>query len=488
MMRTRSRRSTLWVVAAALVVGAACALAAGGDGTIVLKPGQNLQDVVARHPEGTRFRLEPGLYRQQTIHPKSRQKFIGQDGVVLSGAMELNTWTRQAGYWRSGRLPPPLPFHGQCSDGGELCLHREDLFFNDRLFKRVGSLDELGPRRWYYADRRAYLAQDPTGQLVELGVTPLAFGGDAQGVVLENLVVEKYASDAQEGAIYTDHARGWTITNVTARWNHGAGLSFGPETSVYGGSFSHNGQIGIVGSGGAGSRIQGVEIAFNNYAGYNPRWEAGGTKFWETTGLIVRHSCIHHNAGPGLWTDNDNVDTIFEKNKVFRNANEGIKHEISYRAIIRHNLVAHNATSRHDNWLWGSQILIQDSSDVEVYRNLVEPAGAYGNGIGVIYQDRGSGAFGPWRSVNNSVHHNTIVHRRSRGRSGIVTDTGDDRFWRDANNSFDRNIYIVAEKTSEHWTFNDLRHGWDGIRGLGYESNGELIVERPAKTELSCDR
>ena len=45
-----------------------------------------------------------------------------------------------------------------------------------------------------------------------------------------------------------------------------------------GGSFSHNGQIGIAGSGGEGSRIEGVEIAFNNYAGYDADWEAGGTQ------------------------------------------------------------------------------------------------------------------------------------------------------------------------------------------------------------------
>ena len=76
-------------------------------------------------------------------------------------------------------------------------------------------------------------------------MTPTGFGGDAEDVVLENLIVEKYASDAQEGAIFIDDARGWLLSNVVARWNHGAGLSFGPETEVQGGSFSHNGQVGI---------------------------------------------------------------------------------------------------------------------------------------------------------------------------------------------------------------------------------------------------
>ena len=202
--------------------------------------------------------------------------------------MELRRWTRGGGFWKADGLPAPLGFHGECADGRDLCSRREDLFVDGRRYERVDSLAGLGPGRWYYGDQRAYLSDDPSGRAVELAVTPLAFGGEAENVVLQDLIVEKYASDAQEGAIYADDARGWQLLNVTARWNHGAGLSFGPHTQVIGGSYSHNGQLGIAGSGGAGSQIQGVEIAFNNYAGYDPRWEAGGTKFWETTGLVVR--------------------------------------------------------------------------------------------------------------------------------------------------------------------------------------------------------
>jgi Right handed beta helix region len=488
MIRAAWRRRTFWLAVPAVLAGGACALAASDDATVVLRPGQNIQAVVARSPAGTRFHFEPGIYRQQTIYPKSGQQFIGQDGVILSGAMPLTTWTRAAGLWIAEGLPRPLRFHGECEDGGDLCQWREDLFVDDRLYQRVGSLSELGPGRWYYAERRAYLADDPTGQSVELGVTPLAFGGDAEDVVLEGLIIEKYASDSQEGAIFTDDARGWRIADVTARWNHGEGLSFGPQTLVTGGSFSHNGQMGIAGSGGAGSRLHGVEIAFNNYAGYDPKWDAGGTKFWETRGLIVQDSCIHDNAGPGLWTDNDNIDTIYQGNKVFMNANEGIKHEISYRAIIRNNIVVRNGTSGFDDWLWGAQILIQDSSNVEVDHNLVEVAAEFGNGIGVIYQDRGVGAYGPWQAVNNSVHHNTIILRGGRGQNGVVTDTDDARFWRDAGNSFDWNTYIVADRGSQYWTANDQDEAWDHIEDLGFERNGKLSVEQRTPVELSCDR
>ena len=488
MIRTTARANASWLAGLALCAGGAWALSAEDDGTVVLRPGQDFQAIVAGSPEGTRFELEPGIYRRHTIHPKSRQKFVGRGEVILSGAMELSDWSREGEFWRSQRLPPPLPFHGECLEGRELCTAREDLFFNDRVYQRVGSLEDLGPGRWYYANRSAHLADDPTGHAVELSVTPLAFGSDAKDVLLKSLIVERYASDAQEGAIYADHGRGWRIYEVIARWNHGAGLSFGPETQVKGGSFSHNGQIGIAGSGGEGSRIQRVEIAFNNYAGYNPRWEAGGTKFWETTGLIVKNSCIHHNDGPGLWTDNDNIGTIYQGNKVFLNGYEGIKHEISYDAIISDNIVLKNTTKGVDNWLWGSQILIQNSSNVKVYNNLVETANQFGNGIGVIYQERGTGAYGPWKSLNNLIYDNTIVHRIGRGQSGIVTDTGDSGFLRDGGNSFDRNTYIVADGTFEHWRFNDSNETWEGIEALGHEQAGELIVEQAIPTTLSCTR
>lgn len=475
-----------WLATLALTVGAGCVGAAERPGTVVVRPGESLQEIVEGAPEGTTFRLEPGIYRGQTIRPKSRQRFIGHDGAILNGAIELGSWTRRSALWLSAALPPALPFHGECDDGRPLCGHREDLFVDDRLYQRVASLDELGPGRWYREADRAYLADDPTGRAVELGVTPLAFAGTAEGVVLENLIVEKYAPGAQRGAIYGDDGRGWLIAGVTARWNHGAGLGFGPHTRVIGGSFSHNGQLGIGGLG-EGSLVQGVEIAFNNYAGYDPDWEAGGTKFWETTGLIVRDSCVHHNGGPGLWSDNDNLDLLYENNKVFLNAGDGIKHEISSQAIIRNNIAARNGTGRFDQWLWGSQILVQNSSDVQVYRNLVEVAGSFGNGIGVIHQDRGRGAYGPWDAANNRIHDNTIVHLGGFGQSGIVADTGDGWVWSDGGNSFDDNRYVVADAMVEHWTSNDRSGRWTDVRGLDLERNGELIVDQRAPMPLLCE-
>jgi hypothetical protein len=472
------------LVALAVAGGGPLAQEAEAPATILVRPGQDIQALVEAAPEAARFRLAPGIHRQPTIRPKSRQEFLGEEGVILSGARLLDSWTPEAGFWASEPLPDALPAHGSCADGSDSCSHREDLFVDGRLYRRAGSLADLGPGRWHRTNGRAYLFDDPSGRTVEIGTVPAAFDGTASGVVLEKLVVERYASDPEEGAIHAKEASGWLIVDVTARWNHGVGLKIGSGTRVIGGSFSYNGQLGIAATG-DGATIDGVEIAYNNYAGYDARWEAGGAKLWMTQGLVVRNACVHHNGGPGLWTDHDSIAVVYQGNRIFANAQEGIRHGLSYAAIIEDNMVGRNGRSG-DNWMSGAQILIQNSGDTKVRRNLVEVAATFGNGIGIIHQDRGAGGYGPWAATGNLVSGNTIIHLGRRGRDGVVSDTGDPTFWDTAGNVFDANTYIVVDAQVEHWTARDRAESWEQIGKLGLEPNGRVIVEQRAPSAWSC--
>ena len=145
MLRSTSPLSARWLGAVVAIGITGCTPSAQSQQTVVLKPGQDLAAAVDRAPEGTRFRLEPGVYRQQTIRPKDRQEFVGQEGAILNGAMVLERWKDDAGVWRHEGLPEPLDFRGECSDGRELCGHREDLFVNAQLYQRVEFLDRSGP-------------------------------------------------------------------------------------------------------------------------------------------------------------------------------------------------------------------------------------------------------------------------------------------------------------------------------------------------------
>ncbi|MCG8548174.1 MAG: right-handed parallel beta-helix repeat-containing protein [Alphaproteobacteria bacterium] len=402
--------------------------------------------------------------------------------------MLLSQWRKEgeAQLWVADGLPPPLRPHGKCRKERPLCKLREDLFVDGKLYKRVDSKEALGPGAWHYADGSAYLSVDPAGKQIEVSVTPFAFTGEADQVILKNLVIEKYASAAQQGAVDARRGTGWKVIDVTVRWNHGVGLFMSPKMQIIRGAVLHNGQLGIGGRADNGL-VDGVEIAFNNYAGFSAGWEAGGTKFVRTDNLIVRNTCVHNNDGPGLWTDIDNVNIVYENNKVFKNAGDGIKHEISYKAVIRNNDVAGNGYG-FDNWLWGSQILVQNSQDVEVYDNTVVVGPNGGNGISVVNQKRGSGILGPFIARNNRIEGNTIIHLGDRGNSGIVVDFEQKEFWKNNSNTFDRNEYFGVRPDRSFWMLNDRARRWDYVRTNGMEAGGKLVPLRRKVKPLSCDR
>jgi hypothetical protein len=295
----------------------------------------------------------------------------------------------------------------------------------------------------------------------------VAFYGDAQGVQISNLTVEKYATPAQAGAIGGNPpGDGWVVNNVESRWNHGRGISLGSGSTISNSFIHHNGQLGIS-LYGINSQSTNNEIAWNNYAGFSAAWEAGGSKFWATTNLIVQSNYVHDNNGPGLWTDTNNVGTLYEGNSVINNLNEGIKHEVSYSAIIRNNTVKGNGNTA-TTWLWNSQIEVQNSSDVEVYGNSVEIPVLGGNGIGLINQNRGSGALGPWVAANNYVHDNTVTHLGKNGRSGLVDDTGGTTA---VGNRFDSDHYIVEDGSTISWMWLS-EMSWAEFQAAGQEVDG----------------
>ncbi len=286
------------------------------------------------------------------------------------------------------------------------------------------------------------------------------------------LTIEKYASPAQQGAIYASMASGasgWVIEANEIRLNHGVGLTLHPSMTIRRNRIHSNGQLGAGGVG-EGIVFEDNEVYGNNYAHYYPGWEAGGAKFALTRGLIVRGNRVHHNAGPGLWTDIDNVDSLYENNVVEYNDREGIVHEISYAAVIRNNIVRFNGSKRFI-WLWGSQILIQNSQSVTVTGNTVQVTQSSGNGISLIHQARGSGLYGPYLTRNNNVHHNTIVYDGAQGMSGQVTD-----FIRseliEGNNRFDGNTYRFRSNP-DRWFWLE-KTDWLGLRAYGQERNGRI--------------
>jgi hypothetical protein len=439
----------------------------------MLSPGDDIQAAVSAAPTGTTFLLQPGVYRMQSIEPKNNDVFSGQGpSVILNGSQILSFQKAASGnLWVAAGKSTGVPTGINCNSNAPLCDAPQDLFIDGVRQLPVASASKLTDGSWYFdhVNNLVYLSMNPTGHMVELSMIALAFYGAATGVQINHVIVEKYGDDAQRGAIGNRReGTAWVVDSVEVRWNHGAGVELGPGSTLSNSFIHHNGQLGAA-MGGLNCTATGNEIAWNNYAGYNPGWEAGGSKFWATTNLVVESNFVHDNAGPGLWTDDNNVNTLYADNTVTNNLSTGIQHEISYNATIRDNIVKGNGNSQ-TIWLWNAQISLQNSSNSLVYGNTVEVPTNGGNGIAIINQNRGSGTQGPWVGANDSVYDNTVTYLGSNGRSGLVDDTGGNTA---VNNSFNSNHYILKAGGAglTHWDWFQA-FDWKGFQSAGQELNG----------------
>jgi parallel beta-helix repeat protein len=431
----------------------------------------DLAALVAAAPEGSTFMLESGVHRASEIVPKDGMTFAGEPGAVLSGAVVLDGFSSSGDYWQISSIEFGADSDSECIDGYESCGKPNDVFVDGVMLWRADTLEELEPGSWWGGDDRIVLADDPTGRVVELSVVAHAIIGAASDVTIRDLVIEKYAVPSQDGAVQAqepgdgERGAGWLLEDVEIRNNHAAGLRTGDGTEVRRVFSHHNGQLGIAVSGGTDVTISDSELAYNNTRGYFWEWEGGGGKFTRTENLIVRGTYSHDNLGPGLWTDIDCVDTLYESNRVIDNLGPGIFHEISGAAVIRDNEVSGNGFGK-SNWAWGAGILIAASFDVEVIGNRVfDNADA----ITGVQQERGSGPIGERLLARLFVHDNDV--ELSNGVTGVVSDTSAPGLYTDRDIRFEANRYTgVGNRQAYAWDSRYLT-AW-GWRAVGQDVDG----------------
>ena len=387
---------------------------------IPVAPGASIQDAVDRADDGEAFCLKNGIHRMQAVRPRQGQSFHGEGQTVLNGSRLITEFAREDRYWvASGQLQRGRK-HGECSSKALACNLPEGLFIDDRPLTRVLSKQQVEAGHFHlnYGSGKLYFADDPTGRKVEATVATFAFKSSARGVLITNVTVEKYAHPAQSGAIDAGRAQDWKVENCELRLNNGT------NGRVRLCDIHDNAQMGIGGVG-RDVRIEQNRIWANNTRGFSFKWEAGGIKITNSVGVVFRGNHVHDNIGPGLWCDISCGNVVYEDNPVESNHDAGIFHEISFKAVIRNNVVRHNGLSER-RWFWGADILVAASQGVEVHDNKLAVS-ADGCGIVLIDQSR-------------AIQHVP----RTRGR---------DRF-----------------------VWGHLTLDWEGLLQRGLESNGRLVL------------
>ena len=450
-------------------------------GATVAALGSNIQSVVNAAGNGATICIAAGEHRLQQIQPRNSQKIYGATGAILNGSRLLTSFTREGSLFvASGQTQQGERIAAdECADGVTRCGYPEAFFINNQPLTHVDAKTKVAPGKYFfdYAADKIYFYDDPSGKKVETSVTPYAIRSTASNVLVQGLIVEKYAVPLQRAAVFSD-GPGWVIQNNESRLNHGVGMFIGTNGKLLNNYIHDNGEMGFS-CVGTDILVEGNEIARNGFfSGIDVAWEGGGSKCAVSTRLTFRNNYSHHNNGYGLWTDIDNVDVLYEGNRLEYNSAAGISHEISYAAVIRNNTLKGNGHGGA-GWLWGGGIQIQDSQNVEVYNNHIE-VGAVGNGLAIIEQDRGNGAFGPYRSANNYVHHNVVIMTavQNGGGNGMVSDHNPAGM-QAQNNRFDYNQYHVrrGNENEDFFGWADNFYTFSQIRSrFGQERNGQLVI------------
>lgn len=427
----------------------------------------NIQASVDGAPEGTTFRFSPGVYRNFSIQPKKGDTFEGVPGVSLNGSTVLTFKQSKPGFWVADAisLPPETANAGapcdaslKNADGTRYtvgCTHARSLYRNSTPLWRVATLQEVGSGKWYFDDssKQVWIGDDPAGVVIELGTMQDAFHGNAQNVTIRSLTIEKYAGAQQHGAVNCQDGSSWTLNGNTIRLNHARGIGFSCDSMrISGNRVTMNGNLGIGGCCSRDSVIENNEIDNNNYAHFDPGWEAGGLKTARTTALIARKNNVHDNFGYGLWSDISAIFTIYDSNTVTNNSHGGIFYEISHGAWILHNTVSQNGTDAKGKpgggWLYYGQIIVSTSDHVVVESNAVT-VGDFGNGITVLDQQRGSDDLGLLAARDNLIINNKVTWQSTSGIIGAASDR--DKIFENNNIFEDNTSFGVNPEGHYHW-------------------------------------
>lgn len=464
------------------------------------------QALLDRYPEGTRFALAPGTHRLTApLRPRSRQQLLGFPGAELDGSKPLRTWYRSGAYWyttdQTQRLPRPGGFAFElCIAERPFCNHAEDVFLDGEPLEQVGSLSELRPGAfWFdYARDRIYLADNPLGRKVETTVATGALRGGGTGVVVRNLVIEQFGNPVQSAAI---EGEGWIVERNEIRHNHGGGVTLWGGRLV-GNRVVANGQAGV-GGGGVGQLVEGNEVAYNNTEGYHPFEIAHATKWFRSTGLVVRGNWVHHNHASGLVTDVNNVDVLVEGNLVEHNEFTGLVQELGYDAVLRRNTVRHNGGGAAAYWFTQQLgIAVVNSRNVQVVDNLV--VGNRGGGVLAVQDTRivspdNHPQHGTWQLENLQVRSNTIelVGDGSFGSSHTGFDIHPgvpdrDSYYTARGNVFAANTYLLppGKAAGRYFFWTDGGGGHAPVtfaqwQALGFDTDGEASSDPATRGPLT---
>jgi parallel beta-helix repeat protein len=303
--------------------------------------------------------------------------------------------------------------------------YAESVFLDGVELQAVATLAECVSGTFFVqaSSSTIWIADDPTGKVVEVAKRAFALKVTAAATV-RGLTVRHAANIAQGGAM-VQAGDGCTLDGNDFGYASACVLDVSSTgATITNNLVHHGGQLGVTGKA-FSLTFTGNTVYENNTRGYDPAWEAGGSKFHQGgesslatapyQGVTITSNTFRDNHGPGIWPDVYANGYLISDNRVFGNDWTGINVELSKGVEVTGNVVYNNGHgitgSPHDRvepplWGTGGGIQVLASDGVNVHDNVLA---WNADGI-VVWQDARET---PMETV--SVDDNTIIQHAASG-------------------------------------------------------------------------
>ncbi len=344
----------------------------------------------------------------------------------------------------------------------------------------------------------------PDAARFRIGVLDTAFATGVNGLNIQNLTFEEFASQLQQGGCidpwYNNTASSssginWTVQTSYFTLCHSSGVRVGFGEQVLNSVETVNGQFGIGGGPPAGNipvtpsgvLIQGNTVTSNNYAHVDSGFGAGGMKFGNTANMVIRGNTVANNNGDCIHFDVNSWNPLIDGNTCTNNLDsanvstangDALLVEISEGgATIRNNVVTF--IGQHGS----AAIQSSTSVGVQAYCNTVTQTSASNQVLKVNASSRGNNTAPPNQgikavSTGNWFGFNTVIWNSGQtGATGyFLTDTVGQPIFFSLNTPPDGNMYHAASTAVSQFVYDNNSSGSNTLKTFGnYQSAGADI-------------
>lgn len=376
------------------------------------RPLRSINEAVQRASSGDSIEIQGGVYREsvQVFRKALDIKSAPGERAILDGSVPVDGWTKGSlGWFIDGWTTEFEPnFGAMVRPEFRTAGYPDQVFVDGEALAQAAGDDvwRTGHFRHVTDADRVWIADDPAER--EVAISNRSWGiyfNEAHGSSLTNVTVRRFATERRHIAAIRAYADGLTLSGVVVEDNAAIGLSvIGNGVTVTDGRASDNGYIGIHADRASDLTIDSMSVVGNNRAGFDPFHSAGGIKTTRSSGIVVQHSDVSWNHGPGIWTDVSSSDVAIVGNLTEHNHRSGIEVELTDGAVVAGNTALRNGESG----IW-----VLESQQVEVWNNA-----AFDNVWQIKVEE------GPRRDVASVTIRNNVIGS-SRGGGGALLDVND---------------------------------------------------------------